>query len=163
MGHGLPGTLVGITRVAQRPQDAHVVGSGEIERDRPTVTRPKLQVPRIDEYRDVTCHALDAVCDVWREDHPGGVQSGTLVCFPCDVAGPGYDDGPPRIRVNLDHLTVEVVDGHGVDPGTQPAFPPRLSGDETVVHAATLGLPPWAGKTPDRWSSDHPQIWGRGE
>jgi hypothetical protein len=121
-----------------------VFGGGEIERNCPTMTRPELQVPRIDEYRDVTRHAVGAVCDVWREDHSGGVQSGTLVGFPGDVAGPGNDDLPPRMGVSLDHLTGGVMDGHGVDPGMQPPFPPWLPDALIVVHAATLGLPPSA-------------------
>lgn len=135
----------------------------EIERNCPTVTRPELQMPRINEYGDVIRHVVGAVCDVWREDNSGGIQRGMSAYVPADVACPGNDDVPPRMRVSLDHLTVGVVEGHGVDPGTQPATPLWLSGDQTVVHAATLGLPPWAGKTPDRWSSDHPQIWGRSE
>jgi hypothetical protein len=144
------GTLVGVARVDQGPQVAHVLGGGKIERNRPTVTRPELQVPRIDEYREVTRDVVCAVCDVWRKDHPGGVQSGKLVCFPGDVTGPGYDDVPPGMRVSLDHLTGGVVEGRDVDTGMQPAFPLWLSGDLAVVHAATLGLPPSAGKTPDR-------------
>lgn len=79
---------------------------------------------------------------------------------PHEVPGPRYNDAPRRMRMLPRRPAGGLMQDHGVHTSAQRDVPLGLADGLTVDHAATLGSPRPAGKTPNRWSSHHPQFWG---